>query len=173
MKISEKERKRIKFQTVVIPIASLIIGIIVFAMVFYLMHTSEAKTPVSSGEAFVMLQMKGYEPTDTKDSYLEQFADLNGSFELKTNDTDLLYFDTLTRDSADKIYGYFTSEITNFRSHSEGYKNYRFYDSHADDEYKIVIQVDGTVLYCKTTKEHTKEIQEYIVELGYWDKTEI
>lgn len=173
MKISEKERKRIKIQTTVIPIVAIIIGVAIFAMVFYLIHTSEPKTPRSSGEAFVILQEKGYEPTDTKEAYLEQFADLNGSFELKTDDTELYYFDTLTRDSADRIYAYFTSEITNYRSHSEGYENYRFYDTHADDKYKIVMQVDGTVLYAETTKEHTKEIQQYIVDLGYWDQTEV
>lgn len=171
MKVSEKEKKRIKIQTTVVPIIAIIVSIAIFGLVFYFMSTSKPKTPVSSGEAFVILQMKGYEPTDTKDAYLEQFADLNGSFELKTNDTELYYFDTMTTNSADKIYAYFTSEITNYRSHSEGYKNYRFYDSHADDKYKIVMQVDGTVLYAETTKEHTKEVQQFIVDLGYWSST--
>lgn len=141
--------------------------IIVFAF-----SGSGSKTPISCDEANSIISKSGYEVSDITNLYDTKNNPQTKVIGVETDTMHLEFFELENSNTADNIYGQFTTLMLDYRKGNyydgtAGYSNYKMYWMSSNNVYYTIIRVENTVLYAYCDEDCKDSLFKILTDMGY------
>ena len=148
----------------------IVVVAIVLAAVAGLLVLLREKESVTAAEFKKMAEEAGYTVVEAT----EQFSDTKAieKVYIALADGKAYQIEFYDIDTVENAQGFFANNQANFASSGGNYvnvngRNYAKYSASADGKYKLLSQINDTVIFVNTESEHKDAVQELLDTLGY------